>query len=599
MDRRTVLAFALIFVVYLAWSQIYKSMYGKKAGALGAADSVQSVESMLAEEDSAQLDRVVVGAETIPTAAPTREEGMVLEGALSFAAAAELAGVVKVRTPLYELEISTLGGQITSWRGLAFRGQDGGPVELVPADYAPAPGWGDALVFRHDQIDLSLVNYRVEGPQEILLRSTEDEASLTLQAETTGGVVIRKLFRFHGGRYDIGLEQEISLENAPAASAIQSLAGDPLRGHFAWSQGIAHTERQNRMEEASFRSFAMVGQDVTFKNRTALAKERSKVQEIFDGSVRFAGLQNKYFCSVGFLPPDQEDVVEGRIGLDGDPNTGQQAWWMEVPLRREEGDSNLLTAHLQLYVGPADYDLLRSYGVGLEKSLNLGWKLFRPLEELILVFMTWLYRWIPNYGIIIVILSVLTKLMFYPLTRKSTESMRKMQALQPKLKALQEKYKDNREKLSQETMKLYRDEKVNPMAGCLPLLVQSPVFIALYQVLRQTIALRQAPFALWIRDLAQPDALFKLPFSLPMLGDNFNLLPIFMAVSMYMQTKLTPTTAAGGQMAAINTMMPLMMLVFFYNMPSGLVLYWLINTVMTIYQTWRIHRTVPATGGAL
>jgi YidC/Oxa1 family membrane protein insertase len=598
MDRRTVLAFALIFVVYMAWSHIYKSMYGSKTGGEQAADTTQAVESMLAEEDSAQLGQVAVGGESTPPAVPAPERRAVPAGALTFAPTGEPARVVKVHTPLYELEISTIGGQITSWLGLEFQGTDGRPVQLIPADYAPEPGWGDALIFRRDQIDLSMVNYEVEGAQEIQLRSSTDEASLVLQAETDGGLVVRKLFRFHGGRYDIELEQEIRPQDAAAAAAVQSLAGDPLRGHFAWPQGIAHTEQHSRLEEASFRSFAMVGQDVTFKNRSGLAKDRSKVQEIFDGSVRFAGLQNKYFCVLGFLPPAQEGVVEGRIGLDGDPDTGQQAWWMEVPLRREEGGVDLLTSHLQLYVGPSDYDLLRSYGEDLEKSLNLGWKLFRPLEELILVFMTWLYRWIPNYGIIIVILSVLTKLMFYPLTRKSTESMRKMQELQPKLKALQEKYKDSREKLSQETMKLYKVEKVNPMAGCLPLLVQSPVFIALYQVLRQTFALRQAPFVLWMRDLSQPDALFKLPFSLPLLGDNFNLLPILMAVAMYLQTKLTPTTAAGGQMAAINTMMPLMMLVFFYNMPSGLVLYWLINTVMTIYQTWRIHRTAPALGGA-
>jgi YidC/Oxa1 family membrane protein insertase len=230
--------------------------------------------------------------------------------------------------------------------------------------------------------------------------------------------------------------------------------------------------------------------------------------------------------------------------------------------------------------------------------MDLGWKAFRPLSELIVAIMIWLYRWIPNYGVIIVILSVLTKVMFYPLTRSSTRSMKKMQELQPKLKALQQKFKDNREKLSQATMQLYREEKVNPMAGCLPLLVQMPVFIALYQALRNTIALRQAPFALWIRDLAQPDALFQLPVSLPLLGASFNLLPILMSLSMYYQTKLTPTPAAGGQMALINTMMPIMMLVFFYSMPSGLVLYWLINTLVTIYQTWRIHQTAPAAGGA-
>ena len=175
--------------------------------------------------------------------------------------------------------------------------------------------------------------------------------------------------------------------------------------------------------------------------------------------------------------------------------------------------------------------------------------------------------------------------------------MKKMQELQPKMKALQEKYKNDKEKLNKATMELYREEKVNPLSGCLPLLVQSPVFIALYQALSHTISLRGQPFVLWMKDLSQPDALFQMPFSLPFLGADFNVLPILMSVAMYFQTKLTPTSGAGGQMAAMNTMMPLIMIFIFYNMPSGLVLYWLINTLMQGYQTWKIHQTAPTSGG--
>jgi YidC/Oxa1 family membrane protein insertase len=168
--------------------------------------------------------------------------------------------------------------------------------------------------------------------------------------------------------------------------------------------------------------------------------------------------------------------------------------------------------------------------------------------------------------------------------------------LQPKIKALQEKYKDDREKQSQAMMKLYKEEKINPMAGCLPLLIQMPVFVALYQALMHTIALRQKPFILWIDDLSQPDALFEMPFSLPFLGSEFNLLPLLMAASMWVQTKMSPTGTAGGQMAVMNSILPVMMLFFFYQMPSGLVIYWLVNTLMTIYQTWRIHQTTAPQG---
>ncbi|NCQ34217.1 membrane protein insertase YidC, partial [bacterium] len=265
--------------------------------------------------------------------------------------------------------------------------------------------------------------------------------------------------------------------------------------------------------------------------------------------------------------------------------------------RRGVGDE-IAGARLDFYVGPQEAELLESYGVGLEKSMDLGWKVFRPLTEVVLWGLKLMHNFIPNYGVIIIIFSVLTKMMFYPLTKTSTKSMKKMQELQPKLKALQEKYKDDKEKLNQATMQMYKDEKVNPMSGCLPLLVQSPVFIALYQALNHTISLRGQPFVLWISDLSQPDAITTLPFSLPFLGSDLNVLPILMSVAMYFQTKLTPTSGAGGQMAAMNTMMPLFMIFIFYNMPSGLVLYWLVNTILQGYQTWQIHRTAPGSEGA-
>ena len=256
-------------------------------------------------------------------------------------------------------------------------------------------------------------------------------------------------------------------------------------------------------------------------------------------------------------------------------------------------------ARLSFYIGPIQYEVLKSYGVGLEKSVDLGWKIFHPLAGLILRFMNWLYRWLPNYGVIIILISVLTKALFYPLTVSSTRSMKRMQEVQPKMKALQEKYKNNQEKLSQEMMRLYKEEKINPMGGCLPMLLQMPVFIALYQALRGDIALRQAPFVGWIHDLGQPDALFRLPVALPFVGDEFNLLPLLMAATTYWQVKITPSAPpGGGSMAMMNKLMPVMMLVFFYSFPSGLVLYWLVNNLLTIYQTWRIHTTTPVRGGA-
>jgi len=606
MDRRTILAFVLIFLVYIGWMKLSESMYGG-SDQTSPADSVGIVEDVMgdirSDEDNFTPSVRGQGSETVEQSSSVVNtepaDDVPIEAIFQFEDAGSGVPAVEIKTDLYEMTVNSRGAQIASWRGQEFNGPEDTPVELVPQDGPGISTNGDIVYFQGDALSLSNVPFQVQGSTIIDIRGNEEPRSVVFQAETAGGLLVTKTFTIYPGRYDFFVDISVQATGGSTPDTIFSMTGEPRSVRFGWNQGIASTERNKDMEEPDFRSFAMVGEDITFKKRRDLGKGPDKVQGVFRGSVKFAGLQNKYFTTIGIVPLQPNEVVEGSIGLDGSVEYNLQTWWLELPLRQQIGEiGKPFASRVQMYIGPCEFNTMRSYGLGLEKSLDLGWKLFRPLSELILTSMNWMYKWIPNYGVIIVILSVLTKLMFYPLTRKSTESMKRMQAVQPKVKALQEKYKDDREKQSQEMMKLYKEEKVNPMAGCLPLLVQSPVFIALYQVLRRTIGLRQAPFCLWMKDLAEPDALFQLPFTLPFLGSSFNLLPILMAVAMYFQTKLTPTTSTGGQMAMLNTMMPVMMLFIFYNMPSGLVLYWFINTAMTIYQTWRIQRTAPATGGA-
>jgi YidC/Oxa1 family membrane protein insertase len=196
--------------------------------------------------------------------------------------------------------------------------------------------------------------------------------------------------------------------------------------------------------------------------------------------------------------------------------------------------------------------------------------------------MNWIYNipWIHSYGIAIILLTILVRVVFWPITRKSTESMKKMQEIQPLVKAVQAKYKDNTQKQQQEVMALYKEHKVNPLGGCLPMLIQIPVFIALFVVLRSAIELRFAHF-LWIRDLSQPENLFPgmLPFGL-----SLNLLPIFMAGTMFWQQKLTPSASADPNQQKIMMFMPVMMLVMFYNFAAGLALYWTTQNILMIIQ---------------
>ncbi len=239
----------------------------------------------------------------------------------------------------------------------------------------------------------------------------------------------------------------------------------------------------------------------------------------------------------------------------------------------EPGES--LAHSFAYYAGPKKYSILKQLGLHQEEVMDFGW--WKPVCKFLLSVLNITYAYIPNYGIAIILLTILIRIIFWPLTHKSTESMKKMQGLQPLMAEIRAKYKDNPKKMQEETMGLYRKHKVNPMSGCLPMLIQIPVFVALFVVLRSAIELRFASF-LWIRDLSEPERILAGILPIPL-----NILPILMAVTMAWQQRLTPTTDPNQQKMMLF-FMPVMMLIMFYNMPSALVLYWTTNQCIMIAQ---------------
>jgi len=239
----------------------------------------------------------------------------------------------------------------------------------------------------------------------------------------------------------------------------------------------------------------------------------------------------------------------------------------------EPGQS--VETEMSYYAGPKKLSILKHLGLHQEDVMNFGW--WSPLCKILMRILNATYDIIPNYGIAIIILTILIRILFWPLTHKSTKSMKKMQELQPQMAELKKKHKDSPKKLQEETMALYKKNKVNPMSGCLPMIVQIPVFIALFVVLRSAIELRFAHF-LWIKDLSEPERLLADVLPIPL-----NILPIFMALTMVWQQKLTPTTDP-NQQKIMAMFMPIMMLVMFYMMPSALVLYWTASQCIMIAQ---------------
>ena len=303
----------------------------------------------------------------------------------------------------------------------------------------------------------------------------------------------------------------------------------------------------------------------------------------YPGVQTWVAVKNRFFVTA--LANASEPVAGFAATVKRDvnaPNYKPESVTVRAKVGGErQADDNKGKRTLRFFVGPKKQSLL--WDLGMKDVMEFGmWRwLCYPLVWVLNLF----NGWIPNFGIAIILLTILVRVLFWPLTHKSTVGMKKMQELQPKMKEIQKKFKDNPQRLQQEMWQMYRTEKVNPMSSCLPMLIQIPVFIALFNVLRSAVELRYAPF-LWIADLSEPEALFAswFPFG------GLNILPILMAVSTALQSAFTPSTGDKQQQRMMMIFMPVMMLFMFYSFPSALSLYWFLSNLFSIVQMWLIRR---------
>jgi YidC/Oxa1 family membrane protein insertase len=294
------------------------------------------------------------------------------------------------------------------------------------------------------------------------------------------------------------------------------------------------------------------------------------------GNVDWGGAHTRYF--VAALLPDNPREASARFT----PTQPGKLATLELGFARAElPPGGRLDREYRLYLGPKEPDRLDAMGAHLDEAIQKGW--FPSLTR----FFTWLltatHNVVPNYGVAIILITIVVRLLMAPLMARQMKSMKRMSVLQPRMKEIQEKYPDDRQKQSEAMMALYREAGVNPlsmMTGCLPMFLQLPVFIGFYYALQGAIQLRQQPFVAWIDDLSMPEALFVIPgIELPV-----RLLPILMGASMVLQQKLTPTTMDPAQARVMLTVMPVMFTVMFYQFASGLVLYWFVSTLLGIGQ---------------
>ena len=556
MDRRLLLAIALSALVVIAYQQYLQIFYPQRP-----APGVRSGERPTPQS--------VPGVEPAPTgeAPPALPPPATPEGSLGDAreAAVALGPDVHVETEVFEAAFSATGGRLVSLVLKDYRAsiEPGSPGFQLVSPRLVEPPLG--IVLRGQQAWTD-VGVRYE-PSESLRLAGEGSGTVTFRGKLPQGGNIEKRFTFRGNRFDF----EASVRVEAAASAASELGLTWVRTPGAASSSYSY-EGIEALVGKKLRQFDAdeLGRGVILPDPKATTP----------APVRWAAYADTYFLSA--LVPLEETARLWVKRYDEGPVTAE----MLVPISAaSEGASYVV------YAGPKDIEILDAAGHDLSRAVNLGW--FGLVAEPMLRALKLFHRITGNYGLDIIFLTMLIKVLFIPLTHKSFQSMQQLQKLQPEMKKLQERFAEDRERLNKEVMELYRRHKVNPLGGCLPMLFQLPIFVGLYNALLSAVELRHAPFALWINDLSAPDRLPAVPN--PPFGEIFGyearipVLTILMGASMLVQQKMAPPAGDPAQQR-IMMLMPLIFTFMFLNFPSGLVLYWLVNNVLTIaQQAWMLR----------
>lgn len=533
MDKNTVKAIVLAMMVMLLYPMLLKRFYP-------AAYQKQPVKTTAPQKTPPPIQT-----EPLSIAA----KGTTLEKA------AEPA-VALFENEVYQAKFSTLGGTITA---LSFKGEEKRQAFTQTTFFSGDPR--ESGIF-----GVNILNEKADLA-ETIFKMTRKGESMEFSYEMPGEYQLIKTYAFR--KKEPVMDLSVRIKN---------LSGREKHFPVTVNYGMSHEEGYQK--NYGYYDAVAYTQKVQTKDLSGIAKKSFS----FPDATAWAGFIKKYFALLVY--PDGK-IIEGNARADKKNLWGQVTLEpLTIPAGGEGGRSFLI------YAGPQRYEALKSFGVGFEEVFSRGF--FGLFKTGILAVLKFLNRYTHNFGWALVILTLLIKLIFAPLTHLSYASMKKMQLLAPKMKAIQEHNKKNPAQSQKALMELYRRNKVNPMMGCLPMLIQIPVFIAMFKLLPEAIELHGAPFMGWIKDLSAPDHFVALPFAVPLLGwTSLNLLPITMAASQVWYQKLMPAQPGSSpEQQTIMNLMPIFFGFICYNMPAGLTLYWTLQNVFSIIQQTFINRIV-------
>jgi YidC/Oxa1 family membrane protein insertase len=565
MDRQSIIGFVLIFVVLVVWMW-YNSPQ-------------QDHEKRVQPVKQGQT------ADTIKTVPPPQQKTPVRTdtpkidpyGKFFSVRASGKERIIRIETPLYSAEITTKGARIRKWELKEYKTWDGKPVQLVDYDHG-----GDLSVLL-TTTDGRVINtgdlyFDVQTPGNLIHLENNFEFEIIFSLPASGGGRLIKKMKFRNDEY--GFEMNVVLENlGPVIANYQY--------ELAWEHGVRYAE-YNSVDESSFAAaYAFAAGELTEINASS---DDKKEQKDLSGNIDWIAERNKYFA-VALIPDSSRSdgaYLEGTHTSIKKDNGILESYNISLKMpftgnRREE-------SRFKIFLGPLKHNVLKQYGNGLEKIMSLGWAwLIRPISEYIMLpVFNAIHYVVPNWGIVIIIFSILIKIALHPLSKSQMKSMKKMQKLQPMMEELRGKYKDDPQKMNQAIMNLYKEYGVNPAGGCLPLLLQLPILYALYSVFRGAIELRQANFVAWITDLSVPDVIYSLPAKLPILGiKDISGIAVLMGITMFIQQKMT---VKDPRQKTMIWLMPIMMTLLFNGFPSGLNLYYAVFNLLAIVQQAFINK---------
>ena len=468
---------------------------------------------------------------------------------------------IRVETDMFIAEIDTAGGDL---RHLELRGHRD-TLDKKKNFTLLQQQTGHTYIAQSGLSGNDLPNHRTlytTGDRDVKLATGAASVSVRLTAVTPAGIRVGKVYTFRRDSYviDIGFEVENKSPAAIQPDAYFQLVrdGTPPVGDSAMLP--TYTGMAVYTDKEKFQKVAFADVD---KGKASYPRKSS------DGWIAFL----EHYFLTAWLPANN---VAREFYMQRLDNGLYRAGVILSLGKIEPGSTNTLT--VPLYAGPQEQDNLSKLAPGLDLTIDYGW--LTVIAKPLFWFLQWLHQWASNWGVAIIILTVTLKAVFYPLSAASYRSMARMRVLAPRLQKLKDQYGNDRQRMNQAMMELYKTEKINPLGGCLPVVVQIPVFIALYWVLLASVELRHAPFVLWIDDLS--------------LADPYFVLPVLMGATMIFQTYLNPEPPDPVQ-AKIMKIMPIAFSVMFFFFPAGLVLYWLINNVLSIAQQWQITRAMEQT----